>query len=372
MNNMKKVLVILLILAVIFIAWFGIGKWKLIENRDTVNAMKRHIKDTYEDTYFIDVQYPYTEGKKDGLAVFLTGGIHYTTTSHVAYFEDPKYQRHKGSHTSLSDEELGQYVYWNVSSMGSPRIYHGRLSSRYYENRPRDIWVNGQKAHQIKSTKFNEVYWYAFQEDEDAQVVAEFRNGDFERLDKWHDTSGEMYDEPIPSIYMYDNTIGKEFVYAYKGNSMHYLEDEYSQYPLVVIPRRNIESLWQGDVLVVEKENGDYTVVRLFAREGMEVEIRNGQIMTSWIDYDRDAIPFLGLFTDTMYYAKMDGYDSKIEYEMKEGEEAPALFTLTQPSISLGEDNFYVAPDNWGSDSVFGVIKKDQIVGKVKGYYRGK
>lgn len=367
---MKKLLGILLVIVAILVVWFGIGKWQTIENRDTVNELKRFIKNTNTENYFIDVQYPYTKGEDDALVVFLTGSIQYRTTSHVVYFEKSNGQWKEISHASLSDEELGSFQYWS-DSIGSPRIYHGRLSSRYYEDRPKNIWVTDQKAHQIKSNKFNEAYWYAFEEDASAQVVAEYNNGDFERLDKWHDTSGDIYDEPIPSINMYDKTIGKEFVYKYTGDSMHFLKNEYSQKPLVVIPRRNIESLWQSDVLLVEKDNGDYTVVRLFAREGMEVEIVNGQIMPSWMNFDRDAVPFTGIYTDTMYYAKMDGYDSKIEYEMKEGKEAPEIFSLTERPISLDEDEYFVAPDNWGSDSIFGVITKEQIVGKVKGYYSG-
>ena len=53
-------------------------------------------------------------------------------------------------------------------------------------------------------------------------------------------------------------------------------------------------------------------------------------------------------FTHTMYYAKKDGYDSKIEYQVKEGKEAPA---------------------NWGSGSKIGVNTIEQIVGKVKGTF---
>lgn len=368
---MKKLLGILLIMATVFVVWFGIGKWQAIENRDTVNELKRLIKGTYPNNHFVDIQYPYTKGEDDALVIFLTttgANISFSSTSNVAYFQRTNGGWKEISLASLSDEELGWYEYWN-ESIASPRIYHGTLSARYYDELPKNIWVNDQKAHQVKYNKFNEVYWYAFEEDF-AQVVAEYKNGEFERLDKWHDTSGDMYDEPIPSISKYIETIGKEFVYEYTGDSMNYLENEYSQYPLVIIPRRNIESLWQSDALLVEKENGDYTVVRLFAREGMEVEIRNGQIISSWIDYDKDAVPFVGLYTDTMYYAKMDGYDSKAEYEMKEGKEASAIFTLTMPSISLGENEYFVAPDNWESDSIFGVITEEQIVGKVKGYYR--
>ena len=74
-------------MATILAVWFEIGKWQAIENRDTVNELKRLIKNTNTENYFVDVQYPYTKGEDDALVVFLTGSIHYKTTSHVAYFQ---------------------------------------------------------------------------------------------------------------------------------------------------------------------------------------------------------------------------------------------------------------------------------------------
>lgn len=351
---MKKWIGLFIIATTIVVAWGGYDTITSKQEHNTINELKRLLK----DTYIVDLQYPYTEGKKDAVVVYTTTGMPKTddfyVTSNVVYYErvGGKWEIRSGAH--FTNEELGQLDYWSMSQT-TPRLYHGVFNFDDYDG-TQTMWVDGQHATQIHHKDSNKVFWYAFADDY-AQVVREDKSGNFKRLKEFYDNTDGPWVWMTP-LERYNKTIGKEYVYEYSGDAMRYERNEDNDLPLIIIPIRNVTGFEAGEVLLVEKENGEVDVARIIVSEGT-VEVQNGKIICSTCYWQQDLIT----------YAKVDGYHSKIEYEKKEDKEAPEVFNLTMPAVTLGEDEYFVAPDNWGSESVLGVIKKAQIIGKVKGYY---
>ena len=133
----------------------------------------------------------------------------------------------------------------------------------------------------------------------------------------------------------------------YKKNTMHRGHEEYSKFPIVLDPYYYAEQDFKvGDVIAYHIE-GELQIGRILGTSVNEINLiddtlvdeLNGQQMEglfyTWPTYDGDTGVYKGLSKD-----------------------------FEKPTI----DELLVIPDNWASDGYQGIIKKEQLVGKVLGY----
>lgn len=133
----------------------------------------------------------------------------------------------------------------------------------------------------------------------------------------------------------------------YEGNTMHRGNEEYSKFPIVIDPYYYAEQHFTVGDVIAYNIDGKLQIGRILGTSVNHIRLTddtlvdglNGQQMEglfyTWPTYDGDAGIYKGLSKN---------------------------FDI--PTI----DELLVIPDNWASDGYQGIIKKEQLVGKVLGY----
>lgn len=133
----------------------------------------------------------------------------------------------------------------------------------------------------------------------------------------------------------------------YKKDTMHRGNEEYTKFPIVLDPYYYAQEAYVvGDVIAYEKE-GELEVSRILATSEGKLRLVDDTLVNG--DYIQDLD---GTFYMWPTYAGNNAIYKGLSKDYKKA----------------NPDELLVIPDNWASDGEQGIIKKDQIIGKVIGY----
>ena len=164
-------------------------------------------------------------------------------------------------------------------------------------------------------------------------------NGKLHRMANYYTTNAAS---SVPFI----EPIGEKQSITYKQDSMTRENDEYRKFPIVIDPYYYAENHYRvGEVIAYEKE-GQLELTRILS---VTDPIR---LIDDSFVYEVDDMQVPDFF---YYWPTYDGNTGLYK-------------NLNETYTALNTDEVFVSPDNWSSNGFRGVIKKEQIIGKVLGY----
>lgn len=133
----------------------------------------------------------------------------------------------------------------------------------------------------------------------------------------------------------------------YKKDTMHRGNEEYTKFPIVLDPYYYAQEAYAvGDVIAYEKD-GELEVSRILATNEGKLRLVDDTLVNG--DYIQELD---GTFYTWPTYAGDNAIYKGLSKDYKK----------------VHPDELLVIPDNWASDGYQGIIKKEQLVGKVVGY----
>ena len=219
-------------------------------------------------------------------------------------------------------------------------IGRGQLVVGVIRNEQVEAISVGDEEATIVQTKAGQRLWYSF-ENSYFKPVYEVINGKKQRL------AGEFQtriDSVVPIIDPVNSSLQ---TIHYEKNTMHRGNEEYTQFPVIIDPYYYAQGSYQvGDVIAYE-QNGELQITRILGTNNNDIHliedtlVNRGNVQEienrfyTWPTYDGDTGIYKGLAKE-----------------------------FDKPT----RDELLVIPDNWASDGYQGIIKKEQIVGAVRGY----
>ena len=198
----------------------------------------------------------------------------------------------------------------------------------------------GDEEATIVQTKAGQRLWYSF-ENSYFKPVYEVVNGKKQRL------AGEFnthIDSVVPIIEPVNSSLQ---TIQYEKNTMHRGNEEYTQFPVIIDPYYYAQESYQvGDVIAYEQDD-ELHISRILGTDNNNIRLIEDTLV------NENAVKQIeGRFYTWPTY---DGDTGIYKGQSKE---------FAKPN----RDELLVIPDNWASDGYQGIIKKEQLVGKVVGY----
>lgn len=219
-------------------------------------------------------------------------------------------------------------------------IGRGQLIVGVIRNEQVEAISVGDEEATIVQTKAGQRLWYSF-ENSYFKPVYEVVNGKKQRL------AGEFnthIDSVVPIIEPVNSSLQ---TIQYEKNTMHRGHEEYTQFPVIIDPYYYAQESYQvGDVIAYEQD-GTLQISRILGTSNNDIELRDDTLVNVGNDQE---------IKDRFYtWPTYDG-DTGIYKGLSKEFDKPT------------RDELLVIPDNWASDGYQGIIKKEQLVGKVVGY----
>ncbi|WP_332651247.1 hypothetical protein [Lysinibacillus sp. 54212] len=330
----RKLLPIALVACISIIALFFIVNGFQTSPAYTTASLKEEfekITSKWEGTKVevIHTELPFRE-KNDALIISLVDkGI--VRLDYMEY-KDKKWKIASTGEGALLNDEYPRK--WTSSVMDGFSIFSGIL-----DDSSEQLYVGDEAVKTIEVK--GKTFWYGIANSNGTPVFAE-KDGKKTRIFD----SSFGFPTLVPVIY---KPVGDDYVMSFSGDAMNLGGNEYSEFSLVIDPDYYSNNDFSvEDVILVEGENGP-TITRIIevnsSNNSYDITVTEGTILIN--NYNIPSYFTTGKVNGDVNYP----FEETIHYG------------------TIGKDEVFVMPDNWGSDGVRGIIPKSQILGKVRGYH---